>query len=153
MPELAEIRSNLPTNGTNLGPRKNELKTDLHKSKICPICWPIWPYLGNSGICVCKFVLEPRLPDLAPKWVRLAPRQNVLKLILKSPRFVQFGANLTQFDCQIWHVDILVPGCRWLFTWSQRRGCHVWAQIGSEWPKIVQIRDCFNSGFCSFLAR
>ena len=25
------------------------------------------------------------------------PRQNVLKLILKSPRFVQFGANLSQF--------------------------------------------------------
>ena len=27
--------------------------------------------------------------------------QNVLKLILKSPRFVPFGANLTQFGCQI----------------------------------------------------
>ena len=26
-----------------------------------------------------------------------APRQNVLKLILKSPRFVLFGANLSQF--------------------------------------------------------
>ena len=29
--------------------------------------------------------------------------QNVQKLILKSPRFVPFGANLTQFGCQIWH--------------------------------------------------
>ena len=29
-----------------------------------------------------------------------APRQNVLKLILKSPRFVPF---LTKFGCQIWH--------------------------------------------------
>ena len=27
--------------------------------------------------------------------------QNVLKLILKSPRFVPFGANLTQFGCKI----------------------------------------------------
>ena len=26
-----------------------------------------------------------------------SPIQNVLKLILKSPRFVPFGANLTQF--------------------------------------------------------
>ena len=34
-------------------------------------------------------------------------RQNVLKLILKSPRFVPFEANLTQFVCQIepaWYV-------------------------------------------------
>ena len=30
-----------------------------------------------------------------------AGRQNALKLILKSPRFVSFGANLTQFGCQV----------------------------------------------------
>ena len=30
-----------------------------------------------------------------------AGRQNVLKLILKSPRYVPFGANLTQFGYQI----------------------------------------------------
>ena len=30
--------------------------------------------------------------------------QNVLKLILKSPRFVPFGANMTQFIWQICHV-------------------------------------------------
>ena len=29
--------------------------------------------------------------------------QNVLKLTLKSPRFVPFGANLTRFGCHIWH--------------------------------------------------
>ena len=29
--------------------------------------------------------------------------QNVLKLMLKSPRFIPFGANLTQFGCPIWH--------------------------------------------------
>ena len=33
----------------------------------------------------------------------LAPRQNVLKLILKSPRFVPFGANLAHFGWQICH--------------------------------------------------
>ena len=27
--------------------------------------------------------------------------QNILKLILKSPRFVPFWANLTRFECQI----------------------------------------------------
>ena len=30
-----------------------------------------------------------------------SPSQNVLKLILKRPRFVTFEANLTQFGCQI----------------------------------------------------
>ena len=30
-------------------------------------------------------------------------RQNVLNLIWKNPRFVPFGANLTQFGCEIWH--------------------------------------------------
>ena len=29
--------------------------------------------------------------------------QNALKLILKSHRLVLFGANLTQFGCQMWH--------------------------------------------------
>ena len=33
-------------------------------------------------------------------WPQMAS-QNVLKLILKSPRFVPFGANLTQFGCQM----------------------------------------------------
>ena len=32
-----------------------------------------------------------------------SPSQNVLKLILKSPRFVPFGPNLIQFGWQIWH--------------------------------------------------
>ena len=32
-----------------------------------------------------------------------AGRQNVLKLIWKSPRFVPFRANMTQFGWQIWH--------------------------------------------------
>ena len=31
-----------------------------------------------------------------------APRQNVLKQIFKSPRFVPFGANLTKFGNNIW---------------------------------------------------
>ena len=31
------------------------------------------------------------------------PSQNVLKFILKSPRFVPFGTNLTQFGCQFRH--------------------------------------------------
>ena len=33
-----------------------------------------------------------------------SPSQNVLKLILKSPRFVLFGAYMTQFGCLIWHI-------------------------------------------------
>ena len=32
--------------------------------------------------------------------VQYVPRQNVLKLILKSPRFVPFGVNLTQFEAK-----------------------------------------------------
>ena len=32
-----------------------------------------------------------------------SPSQNVLKLILKSTRFVPLGANLTQFGCHILH--------------------------------------------------
>ena len=35
--------------------------------------------------------------------MRDSTSQNVLKLILKSTRFVPFETNLTQFECQIWH--------------------------------------------------
>ena len=37
------------------------------------------------------------------------------KLILKSPRFVRFGANLTQFGYQIWHPWRRWPGDRDFF--------------------------------------
>ena len=47
--------------------------------------------------------IEPDWPQMGQIWDFLrsvsvhfgAPRQNVLKLILTSPRFVPFGANLT----------------------------------------------------------
>ena len=47
-----------------------------------------------------------------PNWVRLATNasQNILKLLLKSPRFVPFGANLTHFGWQIWHPCYTVGG-------------------------------------------
>ena len=52
--------------------------------------------------------LASKLGQIDPIWDKIwdflrLPSQNVLKLILKSPRFVPFGANLTQFGCQIWH--------------------------------------------------
>ena len=40
--------------------------------------------------------------------------QNTLKLILKSPRFVTFGGNVTEFGCQIWHAWCAArPGVPW----------------------------------------
>ena len=42
-------------------------------------------------------------------FIYIAASQNVQKLILKSPRFVSFGANLTQFGWKIWH--------RWMIPW------------------------------------
>ena len=49
-----------------------------------------------------------------------APRQNVLKLILKSPRFVPFGANLTQFEAT------LTPP-----------GHYAWAEVFWDVPDVV----------------
>ena len=56
----------------------------------------------------------PGMSGLALNWVRLAqnganlrlfkissPIQNVLKLILKGPKFVPFGANLTQYGANL----------------------------------------------------
>ena len=40
----------------------------------------------------------------------------LLKLILKSPRFVPFGTNLTQFVCQICHPCWLYEMTTWLFV-------------------------------------
>ena len=50
--------------------------------------------------CVC--LLRIVIQELTPHLVRfVSPRQNVLKLILKSPRFFPFGDNLTKFRCRI----------------------------------------------------
>ena len=72
--------------------------------------------------------------------------QNVLKLILKSPRFVPFGDNLTQFGCQIWHP--------W---WQLRSCCNVIIPVrddmfghkgpGSDWSQMWEIRDFYRSDF------
>ena len=50
--------------------------------------------MGDSGRCVVGMAnLTSKLGQIGPKWT-FSGRQNVLKLILKSPRFVPFGANL-----------------------------------------------------------
>ena len=66
------------------------------------------------------------------------PSQNVLKLILNCPIFVPFGANLTQFGCQIWHHWLTLP-C-WCLAQSLGRG---------RWQQVTEIRFdwfCFKSG-------
>ena len=66
-----------------------------------------------------------------PNWVKLAPEcQNVLKLILKCPRFVPFGADLTQFGCQIWH------------RYSHYRG-----------PAVEMLTQAYNIAFSSYPSR
>ena len=47
-------------------------------------------------------------PQMEQIWdfLRSVASHNVLKLILKSSRFVPFGANLTLFEYQIWHPCI-----------------------------------------------
>ena len=59
---------------------------------------PIWPTLGpNLTVVVTRNVKQG-----------CQTRQNLLKqLILKSPRFVPFGAKPTQLGCHIWH-----PWCK-----------------------------------------
>ena len=49
-----------------------------------------------------------KLGQIGPTWHRsgtfkISFSQNLLKLILKNPRFVPFGVNLIQFGCKIWH--------------------------------------------------
>ena len=39
-------------------------------------------------------------------------RQNVLKLILKSPRFVPFGSNVTHFGVNTSLTDVSFHGCQ-----------------------------------------
>ena len=46
-----------------------------------------------------------------------SPSQNILKLILKSPRLVPSGANLTQFVCQICHPRQYLVGK--FYRWHQ----------------------------------
>ena len=53
--------------------------------------------------------------------------QNVQKLILKSPRFVSFGPNLTQLWSQIWH-----PCC------EMTQLCFVWV-TSSEWMVVSKV--------------
>ena len=58
--------------------------------------------------------------------------QNVLKLTLKSPRFVPFGANLTQIGQQIRHPW-------WQLMRDQTRAVTVRTQIAPDWTKMGQI--------------
>ena len=68
------------------------------------------------------------------------PSQNVLKLILKSPRFVPFRTNLTQFACQIKQ-----PCDRqtWSLCWDVRSR-HKLGQICTKWNTSGTFYDRYQ---------
>ena len=81
--------------------------------------------------------------------LHFGPCQNVLKLILKSPRFVQFGANLTQFGA---NLDITVyAACSLsalrhstndvisLFTCRRAKSLSLFYSSNSYYPSVVEI--------------
>ena len=78
----------LATNGTNLWLFKSSVSTfwlgDLNCTET-DLMGQIWGFLRSVSVYFGS------------------ASQNLLKLILISPRFVLFGANLSQFGCQIWH--------------------------------------------------
>ena len=79
----------------------------------CLIWHQNWLRLAPDGINLGLFKIRfsTDWPEMGQIWDFLrsvsvhfgAPRQNVLNLILKSPRFVPFGANLIHFGCEIPH--------------------------------------------------
>ena len=72
---------------------------------------------------------------------------------LKSPTFVLFPANLTQFGCQIWHPCLIVTWCKAEAggrTWSSvytKQGCRICAQSGSDWHQIGKNLGIFGISF------
>ena len=84
----------------------------------------------------------PKLGPIGPyRWQTCSPRQNLLKLILKTPRFVQFGANLTQFEA---NPDIHNLNCHG----DQGPGV---SDLGLKWVRLVpKIRNFFGSTFSTF---
>ena len=76
-------------------------ETDLKKSQICPILGqsvPIW----QAKIYWNWSLKDPDLSHFGPIWSNLAS-QHVLKLILKSPRFVHIGGKFDSIRGQPWH--------------------------------------------------
>ena len=77
------------------------------------LCPTVWLTITSSLTQECQ-IWNLNLVRLAPNGTNLgffkrsvsvhfgSPSQNVLKLILKSPIFVPFGPNMTQFGCQIY---------------------------------------------------
>ena len=88
------------------------------------VIWRLWSTLWRH-VMSKSIMTSPRIPgpaegcqgwhhigSVGPNWDKFenlkrsvsvhfgSVIQNVLKLILKSPRFVSFGANLTPFRCQ-----------------------------------------------------
>ena len=126
-------------------------------------------------IVATKRWADPRavMSGLSLTWGRLAPKwdksgifsdqfqsQNVLKLILKSPRFAHFGANMTQFGWQICHPLVwwsrLVVAWDYLVQLESDRQCHFHSQLGpvrlaNEWRLMgrVQIPDQWSVHFGS----
>ena len=89
--------------------KRSEWRSGLERS------WEVSRVPGGRwqvGVSNLEFKLDQIGPKMGQIWEFLrsvsvhfgAPRQNVLKLILKSHWFVPFGAKLTQFGCQIWHL-------------------------------------------------
>ena len=58
--------------------------------------------LPHFDLCFISFVIDNSV-TFRSICQRLEMRQNVLKLNLKSPIFVRFRANLTEFVYQRWH--------------------------------------------------
>ena len=70
---------------THFGPKSNyrDVKFDINSGLYWPQMEQIWDFLRSVSVS-----------------------QNVLKLILKSPRFVPHGVSLTQFGCKIWNLSL-----------------------------------------------
>ena len=71
------------------------------------ISWLHWSeqVVFSAFPCLINYFFINQICQIChPNWVRLASNgsQNVLKLILKSPRFLPFGDNLPKFVYQIW---------------------------------------------------
>ena len=97
---------------------------------------------------------------LVPNWIKMArmrqiwrflrsvsvnfgsASQNVLKLILKTPRFVPFLANLTKYGCQIWDPCWKITGfCFQTSSFSLR--CPLKYPSRYEW-EIMSFNGVFH---------
>ena len=131
-------------------------KVFYHLQQGCRIWHPNWVTLASNGINVGLFkisfstfwIAEPKCTEtdlkksqICPIWGQSDPiwmpkSKNVLKLILKSLRFIPFRANRTQFGCRIWPPCLsggvmtsqVVSGVGW-----HSHGA-AWRHDVSDWP-------------------